>query len=184
MKARFCAILVACFFSSYSQDTTIKKLPVLSIEIRSIYGILPYNYSLGINTNNLKHNFSLTYNSYYNTPFVKRPGVQLGYNFYVFKKCGLTSGISMNYIWGEFDFAGEKAKYEGYTRINNLSFFTLNSGFFYRFKLGKYGIIEPAITVTYNYTFKKLNKDYLDDQTMPKLLLNINVKYYFKRNKK
>ena len=180
------SIFISVIFTNkaYSQDTIPKKTPVFSIGIRNAYAILPYNFYFSINSFNLKNNLSLSYNSYYNVSFVKRPGFQLAYNYYFFKKMGLFSGIGLNYIYGQFSFGSDKVKYIGSTYFKNLEYLNINCGYFYRFYLGKFGILEPAITLTYIQPIKSIHYDYFHYNMMPRFIPNLEVKFYFKRNKK
>jgi hypothetical protein len=186
MKERICGVLMMCMLSAYSQDTIPNKSPVISIGIRNLYGVLPYNYCIGINTFNLKNSYHLAYNSFHNNKnnSLWRPGIQFGYTRNFFKKTGLILGLSYNYVKGDFSFYGDRAKYIGSTNFKNLEYLNLNLGLFHRFNLRKYGIIEPSITITYFSPIKSLHKEYFSHSTMPRLLPNLEIKYYFKRNKK
>ena len=167
-------------FSAYSQDTTSKKLPVISIGIRNLYGVLPYVYSIGISTNNLKNNFSFGYNKFHKT----RPGIQMAYNRFIFKKYGPIIGLGYNNVQGEFSFAGDRAKYDGYTNFKNLKYFNINCGFYYRFKFRKFGVLESTFIITYFFPTNNSNYiNYFKYSTMPRFLPNLDIKYYFKRNK-
>ena len=185
MRKLICFLTIMMFtYSGYSQhDSTNRKLPVISIGIRNAYAFYPYNYSLIVNTFNLKNNLSFTYNSTHNTPNKKRNGFQFGYNRYFFKKLGPLLGVSYNYIFGEFTFAGERAKYDGYTYFKNLEYLNLNCGFYYRFKFRKFGVIEPSFALTYIYPIKSIYLNYFNDILWPRFMPNLDIKFYFKRNK-
>jgi hypothetical protein len=176
-------ITLFSFNVNAQQDSAVRKIPFLSIGMKNAYAFYPYNYSLGINSFNLKNNFSFTYNSTHNTPRLNRHGFQVGYNRYFFKKLGPLFGLNYNYVFGEFSFAGERAKYSGYTFFKNLEYLNINCGFFYRFKFQRFGILEPSLTLTYIYPIKAIYMDYFNDILWPRLMPNLDIKYYFKRNK-
>lgn len=170
-------------FSAYSQDTIPhKKSPVLSVGIRSLYAIMPYTYSFGVSTFNLKNNFLISYNNFYNVVQEKRPGIQFGYNRYFFKKTGLFFGVSYNHIFGNFGYTtGEK--YNGSIFFKNLEYLTIDCSFYHRFKFRNFGVIEPSLALTYFWGIKSNDRDFFYDLTMPRFLINFDIKYYFKRNK-
>ena len=179
MKVRICVVLIMCMLSAFSQDTIPEKLPIISVGIRNLYGVLPYVYSLGISSNNLKNNFLFSYNKFHK----KRPGIQIAYNRYFLHKFGPIVGLGYNYTHGVFEYAGMRRD-EGYIGFKNLQYFNLNCGYYYRFKFRKFGIIEPSLIITYFFPTNNNNYiNYFNYSTMPRFLLNLDMKYYFKRNK-
>ena len=185
MKKIVFIVLMISMFSAYSQDTIPNKKPVLSIGIRTLYGVVPYVYSLGMSTNNLKNYFSFAYNSFHNnkTNSLWRPGIQIAYNRYFLNKYGPVVGLGYNYAQGVFEYAGLKRD-EGYIGFKNLQYFNLNCGYYYRFKLNKFGILESSFNITYFFPTNNSNYiNYFKYSTMPRFLPNLDIKYYFKRNK-
>ena len=179
MKKIVFIVLIISMFSAYSQDTTSKKLPVISIGIRNLYGVLPYVYSSGISSNNLKNNFLFGYNKFH----TKRPGIQIAYNRYFFIKYGPIVGFGYNCAQGVFEYAGLRRD-EGYFGFKNLQYFNLNCGFYYRFNLNKFGILESSFIVTYFFPTNNSNYiNYFKYSSMPRFLPNLDIKYYFKKNK-
>jgi hypothetical protein len=167
------------------QDSTNRKMPVWSTGIRNVYAVLPLYYSFGINSPNLRNNLSLTYNNRHNyrTNTFKRPGIQVGYNRYFLKRTGPLLGLSYNYIFGEFGYSNGQ-KYNSYIHFKNLEYLNLNFGFYYRINFRKFGILEPSITLSYFYPTRSSNyRNYFEYSTNPRLIPNLELKYYFKRNK-
>jgi hypothetical protein len=185
-KLIFISTIILFSHTVYSQqDSTIRKMPILSIGIRNFYGVLPLYYTIGINTSNLKNNFSLTFNNFHNyrTNSLKRPGIQVGYNRYFLKRSGPLLGLSYNYIFGEFGYSNGQ-KNNGYTFFKNLEYLNLNFGYYYRINFRKFGILEPSITLSYFYPTSNSNyRNYFQYSTNPRLIPNLDIKYYFKRNK-
>lgn len=178
MKKVLFIVLMISIFSAYSQNTIPKKKPVLSIGIRNLYGVVPYVYSLGISTNNLKNNFSFAYNRFHK----KRPGIQIAYNRSFLNKYGPIVGLGYNYAQGVFEYAGLRRD-DGYVGFNNLQYLNLNCGYFYRFEFRKFGVLESSFILTYFFPTNNSNYiNYFKYSTMPRFLPNLDLKYYFKRN--
>ncbi len=165
-----------------NDSITKKKCIVISNQLGFFY-IIPNKLSINVSTANLNSNIRFSYcNNFYSTGF-DTPGFEFGYTQYIFKKFGIKMGANYEHYFGDFTFIGDNAKYEGYTKLNELQLITTNLGFYYRFKSKKYGIIEPSVNVNYIYPIKKIYDDYMRSNFFIKAYLSLELKYYFKKNK-
>ena len=184
------AIILILFFTIsctkiYSQNDSAldKKSIVLSGQLSVFYGIVPNKLSLNLSSFNLNYNLYISYCSEFYSFGFARPGFEIGYSQYFFKKFGPKLSISYFSYHGDFTFPGENAKYKGYTELKDLQLLSFGLGFYYRFKLKQFGIFEPSLNINYFYPTKIIYDDFLKSNHTSKVFPTIDLKYYFIRNK-
>lgn len=154
-------------------DTTLsEKKIIIGMSNEFSYGFIPTKVSLKINDNKLRNSFIISYIY----PLVKTvsTGIEANYRHSFFKKFGVITEFGFSYFWGKFHYYNEQ-KLNAISYINNASYWKLNLGYFHRFKLNSFGIIEPSLNINYYYS--------RDTNLNNFILPSIELTYYFKRNK-
>jgi hypothetical protein len=154
-------------------DTILSEKKInIGISNEFAFGFIPTKLSFKINDNKLRNSFIMSYTY----PLVKTisTGFEVNYRHSFFKNFGLIAEFGFSYFWGKFHYYNGQ-KLNGISYINNASYWKLNLGYFHRFKLIRFGIIEPSLNINYYYS----RDSNLNNFIVP----SIELTYYFKRNK-
>jgi len=172
-------LLVFCFgiSISFAQEEAISKRPVISLGCQNRYIIAPYNISIGLSNNNLKNQIRIAYNL-----IIIPRGLQLGYQRNFFKRNGIQIGVNYIHFLGKFNYVNPDSKI--YEYATNLNMFKAEVGYYFRFKMHDFGIFEPSFSISYQKPINSNSKLIFDQYYLFKeVFFNVNLRYYFKRNK-
>jgi hypothetical protein len=177
MRIVIYVLIIFIYTNGIAQEEFISKRPVFSFGCQNRYVVIPYNFSIGIASNNLKNQISLSYN----IGFVLT-GFQFGYQRYFFNTRGIHFGVNYIQSYGKFNYVDPNTK--SYKFVTNLNMFKAEIGYYFRLKMHYFGIFEPSITISYQYPINSNSKIiFKDDFEFRPVMLNLNLRYYFKRNK-
>jgi hypothetical protein len=154
-------------------DSTLSESKIIiGMSNEFAFGFIPTKVSFKINDNKLRNSITISYTY----PIVTTifPGFETCYRHSFFKKFGIFTEFGFSYFWGKFHYYNEQ-KLNGISYIDNASYWKFNLGYFHRFKLNKFGIIEPSLNINYYYS--------RDSNLNNFILPSIALTYYFKRNK-
>lgn len=168
--------------TTYSQSEKINGNWNLGLGIEFALGIFPSRAILYFNDSKLNNKFFLSYNlDLYNVERFK-PAFELGYKFSYFNKFGVFCGLSYAHYSGIYGYYNGQ-KYNGYSTIENLDFIRFQSGFFYRYIFPKFGTLESNINLVLQQSLRGLPEEYKRNNPFMFAYPNIELIYYFKRNK-
>jgi hypothetical protein len=71
-----------------------------------------------------------------------------------------------------------------YEIVNFINMSKIETGYYIRFKNHDFGIFEPSLSISYFYLLNSNSKIIFENNSeRNEILINLNLRYYFKRNK-